>query len=204
MSSVYDSKKKVKFSFNAPAILTFVGICVIAQIVNMLTGGAANAAVFSVYRSSLLDPLTYVRCICHVFGHANWNHLLGNIMYILILGPMIEEKYGTPNTVFVMAATALVTGIINMIFFPGVRLLGASGIVFAFILISSITTREDHTIPITFILVAVLYLGQQIYQAFFQNDNISQMAHIAGGIVGSILGFMMQKCNFTAGARKTV
>ena len=204
MSSVYDSKKKVKFSFNAPAILTFVGICVIAQIVNMLTGGAANAAVFSVYRSSLLDLLTYVRCICHVFGHANWNHLLGNIMYILILGPMIEEKYGTPNTVFVMAATALVTGIINMIFFPGVRLLGASGIVFAFILISSITTREDHTIPITFILVAVLYLGQQIYQAFFQNDNISQMAHIAGGIVGSILGFMMQKCNFTAGARKTV
>ena len=201
---MYDSKKKVKFSFNAPAILTFVGICVIAQIVNMLTGGAANAAVFSVYRSSLLDPLTYVRCICHVFGHANWNHLLGNIMYILILGPMIEEKYGTPNTVFVMAATALVTGIINMIFFPGVRLLGASGIVFAFILISSITTREDHTIPITFILVAVLYLGQQIYQAFFQNDNISQMAHIAGGIVGSILGFMMQKCNFTAGARKTV
>jgi len=128
-----------------------------------------------------------------VFGHADWNHLLGNVMYILILGPMIEEKYGTSNTIFVMAATALVTGIINMIFFPGVRLLGASGIVFAFILISSITTREDNTIPVTFILVAILYIGQQVYQAIFQNDSISQMAHIVGGIVGSVLGFVMQK-----------
>ena len=187
------SKKKIKISFNAPAILTFVAICVIVQIINVITNGASNAAVFSVYQSSLLDPLTYVRCICHVFGHADWNHLLGNMMYILILGPMIEEKYGTSNTIFVMVATALATGIINMIFFPGVRLLGASGIVFAFILISSITTREDHTIPITFILVALLYIGQQVYQAIFVSDSISQMAHIVGGIVGSVLGFIMQK-----------
>ena len=190
---MYGSKKKVRLSFNAPAILTFVAICVIVQIVNLLTNGASNRTVFSVYQSSMLNPLTYVRCICHVFGHSDWNHLIGNMMYILILGPMIEEKYGTSNTIFVMIATALVTGIINMIFFPGVRLLGASGIVFAFILISSITTREDYTIPVTFILVALLYIGQQVYEGIFQKDNISQMAHIVGGVVGSILGFIMQK-----------
>ncbi len=185
--------KRIRLSFNAPAILSFVAICVVVQPISLLTGGASNRLVFSVYRSSLLDPLTYVRCVCHVFGHTDWNHLLGNMMYILILGPMIEEKYGTSNTIFVMAATAIVTGIINMVFFPGVRLLGASGIVFAFILISSITTREDRTIPVTFILVAILYIGQQVYQGIFQKDSISQMAHIVGGIVGSVLGFIMQK-----------
>lgn len=190
---MYGSKKKVRLSFNAPAILAFTAICVVVQIINIITKGASNTAVFSVYQSSLLNPLTYVRCVCHVFGHADWDHLIGNMMYILILGPMIEEKYGTSNTIFVMVATALVTGIINMIFFPGVRLLGASGIVFAFILISSITTKEDRTIPVTFILVALLYVGQQVYQGVFQRDNISQMAHIAGGVVGSVLGFIMQK-----------
>lgn len=187
------SEKRIRLSFNAPAILSFVAVCVAVQLISMLTGGASNRLVFSVYRSSMLDPLTYVRCVCHVFGHADWNHLLGNMMYILILGPMIEEKYGTSNTIFVMAATAIVTGIINMIFFPATHLLGASGIVFAFILISSITTREDHTIPVTFILVAILYIGQQVYQGIFQKDSISQMAHIVGGIVGSVLGFVMQK-----------
>ena len=185
------NSKKIRLSMNAPVILAFVAICTVAQVINLLTGGAANRLVFSVYRSSLLDPLTYVRCFCHVFGHSDWNHLIGNMMYILILGPMIEEKYGSANTAFVMAATALVTGIVNMIFFPAVRLLGASGIVFAFILIASITTREDRTIPVTFILVAILYIGQQIYQGIFEKDSISQLSHIVGGVVGSCLGFVM-------------
>jgi len=198
---MYREKKKVRLSFNAPAILSFVAACVVVQIVNLLTGGAANRYVFSVYRSSLLDPLTYVRCVAHVFGHSGWDHLISNMMYILILGPMIEEKYGTRNTVLIMAATALVTGILNMLLFPGVRLLGASGIVFAFILISSITAREDRTIPITFILVAVLYIGQQIYQGIFRQDNISQMAHIAGGAVGSVLGFILGKTSKTEKSR---
>ena len=150
---MYDRKKPIRLSFNAPAILIFTGLCVLAQLINMLTGGAANRAVFSVYRSSLLDPLTYFRCVAHVLGHADWDHLLSNMMYVLILGPMIEEKYGTGNTALIMVATAVITGIVNMLFFPGVMLLGASGIVFAFILISSITIREDRTIPVTFVPV---------------------------------------------------
>ena len=184
-------KKKLRLSFNAPAVLTFTALCVIAQIISMLTRGESNRVLFSVYRASLLDPLTWIRCFTHVLGHAGWEHLLGNVMYILILGPMIEEKYGTATTTFIMAATALVIGIINMVFFPGVMLLGASGIVFAFILIASITIREDNTIPITFILVAVLYLGQQIWQGLFSQDNVSQMAHIVGGAVGAVLGFLL-------------
>ena len=186
-------KKKLRLSFNAPAVLTFTALCVIAQLISMLTRGESNRVLFSVYRASLLDPLTWVRCFTHVLGHAGWEHLLGNIMYILILGPMIEEKYGTATTAFIMAATALVIGVINMVFFPGVMLLGASGIVFAFILIASITIREDNTIPVTFILVAVLYLGQQIWQGLFSQDNISQMAHIVGGAVGAVLGFLLGK-----------
>ena len=188
-------KKKLRLSFNAPAVLTFTALCVIVQIISMLTRGESNRVLFSVYRASLLDPLTWVRCFTHVLGHAGWEHLLGNIMYILILGPMIEEKYGTATTAFIMAATALVIGIINMVFFPGVMLLGASGIVFAFILIASITIREDNTIPVTFILVAVLYLGQQIWQGLFSQDNVSQMAHIVGGAVGAVLGFLLGKAN---------
>ena len=188
-------KKKLRLSFNAPAVLTFTALCVIVQINSMLTRGESNRILFSVYRASLLDPLTWIRCFTHVLGHAGWEHLLGNIMYILILGPMIEEKYGTATTAFIMAATALVIGVINMVFFPGVMLLGASGIVFAFILIASITIREDNTIPVTFILVALLYLGQQIWQGLFSQDNVSQMAHIAGGAVGAVLGFLLGKAN---------
>lgn len=190
-------KKQFRISFNAPAVLTFALICLLAQVLNMLTHGGSNTVLFSVHRSSFLDPLAYVRCITHVFGHADWDHLLGNMMYLLILGPMLEEKYGTSNIVFVMLATALVTGITSLIFLPAATLCGASGVVFAFILLASITTTQGDAIPVTFILVALLYLGQQLYSCFTSSSNISYMAHIVGGIIGSILGFVMEKNNMS-------
>ncbi|MBE5786002.1 MAG: rhomboid family intramembrane serine protease [Clostridiales bacterium] len=183
--------KKLKISFNSPAVLGFTGICLIAMLLDWITGQASTRLVFSVYNSSLLDPLTYVRFFGHVFGHADWDHFLGNIMYFLILGPMLEEKYGTANTIFLVLATALITGLIQYIFFPGVMLLGASGVVFALILLASITSAKDKNIPVTFILVAGLYIGQQVYQAITVQGNISYMAHIVGGIVGAVLGFLM-------------
>ena len=188
---------KLRVSVNAPAVLGFAGICLLAQVLNLITGGASNRALFSVYRSSFLDPLAYLRCVCHVFGHVDFSHLMSNMLYVLILGPMLEEKYGTANMIIVMLATALVTGLLNLLLFPGVRLLGASGIVFAMILLSSITVTEDGAIPLTFILVAALYIGQQVYEGLFLRDNVSQLTHIAGGVVGSVLGFVMNRNKMT-------
>lgn len=185
--------KRLKISFNSPAVLGFMLVCVAAQLLNMATRGASNRLLFSVYRSRLTDPLTYVRCVGHIFGHADWNHLINNMMYILILGPMLEEKYGSADLMIVMLATAIVTGIVIMVFFPNVMLLGASGVVFAFILLSSITATDGESIPVTFILVALIYLGQQVYEGVFVADNISQLGHILGGAVGSALGFTMNR-----------
>ena len=184
---------RLRLSLNAPVTLAFVGVCFLAQLLNVLTMGASNRLVFSVYRSSLADPLTYVRSLFHVFGHADWNHLMGNMIYILILGPMLEEKYGAKNLALVIAVTALVTGVFSQLLFPRVMLLGASGVVFAFILMSSITVREDGAIPLTFVLVAVLYLGQQVLQGLFTRDSVSQSTHLIGGAVGSVFGFLLNK-----------
>lgn len=184
---------KLKLSFNSPIILGFTILCFLAMILNMVTRGASNHMLFSVYRSSLLDPMTYVRMFGHVLGHANWDHFFGNIMLILVVGPLLEEKYGSMNLLFVILATALTTGVIHFILFPGVGLLGASGVVFALILLSSLTCMKEGTIPITFILVAVIYIGQQVYDGIFVRDNVSNLTHIIGGVVGAGLGFVMNK-----------
>ena len=184
---------RLKISFNSPAILGFALACVAVQALNVLTHGASNRALFSTYRSGLLNPLTWLRCVTHVLGHANWSHLLNNMMLLLILGPMLEEKYGSANLLLVMLATAVATALVNMVFFPNVALLGASGIVFAMVLLSSITSTDGDAIPLTFIVVAVLYIGQLVYEGIFVADNISQVGHIVGGLVGSVLGFVMNR-----------
>lgn len=186
-------KRKVKVSFNSPVVLWFSIISLAALIIGAITQGASTRLLFSVYRSSLANPLTYVRFIGHVFGHANWSHFIGNIMLLLVVGPMLEEKYGSSNILFVILATAIVTGIVNFIFFPHVQLLGASGVVFAFILLSSFTSIREGTIPITFILVALIYIGGEIYDGVFVKDNVANLTHIIGGGVGSGLGYVMTK-----------
>ena len=185
--------KKIRLSFNSPVILGFTLACFIVLILDKVTGSASTLALFSVYRSSLASPFTYIRFFGHVLGHASWDHFFGNIMMLLVVGPLLEEKYGSANILFVILATALVTGVINFIFFPHVQLLGASCVVFAFILLASFTSIEDGKIPLTFILVALIYIGQQVYDGLFIRDNVSNLTHILGGIVGSSLGYVMNK-----------
>lgn len=187
------SGRRLKISFNSPVVLWFSIICLISLILGYLTNGVSTDLVFSVYRSSLTNPLTYVRFIGHVFGHANWEHFLGNITLLLVIGPMLEEKYGSLNILFVILATAVITGVVNFVFFPNVQLLGASGVVFAFILLSSFVSIKEGTIPVTFILVAVIYIGGQIYDGIFVQDDVSNLTHIVGGAVGSALGYVMAK-----------
>ncbi|MDE6102446.1 MAG: rhomboid family intramembrane serine protease [Ruminococcus sp.] len=193
MSKNNPNQLKNKISFNSPVILGFTAICLVSFLLSLLTHGISNHMVFSVYRSSLLNPLTYIRFFGHVFGHASWSHFMNNIMYILIIGPLLEEKYGKADMIMIIAVTALVTGLINFIFFPHIQLLGASGIVFAFILLSSFTSFQNGKIPVTFILVAVIYIGQQVYSGVFEKNNISELTHIIGGVVGSAFGFAENK-----------
>lgn len=185
--------KNFKIVLNSPVILTFSLFCIISLFLSWVTKGTTNELFFSVYRSSLANPLTYVRFFGHVIGHANLSHLVNNLMLILVLGPLLEEKYGSKCLLFVMIVTAAITGIAFYIFFPSSSLCGASGIVFAFILLASITGFRDREIPLTFILVAILYLGQQVYEGIFVADNVSQLTHIIGGIVGSVIGYKLQK-----------
>lgn len=193
MQNNMTTKKKLKITFNAPVVLSLAAISFVATLLNYVTGGASGRVLFMTYHSPLSSPMTWVRAFTHIFGHADWTHLIGNMSYLLLLGPMLEEKYSSQTLAGVIAVTAVVTSVVNYIFFPGIALCGASGVVFAFILLSSFTEFREGEIPVTFILVAVFFLGQQIYDGITVRDNISNMAHIVGGIIGGLLGYVLNK-----------
>lgn len=185
--------KKFKIVLNSPVVLGFVMISFAVLLVDFISGGWCTQMLFTTYHSSLASPMTYVRFFTHVLGHVSWEHFLGNMMYLLLLGPMLEEKYGSRRILLVIVITAFVTGLINYLFFWNVALCGASGVCFAFILLSSFTGFREREIPLTFILVAAIFLGQQVYQGIVVDDNVSNMAHIVGGVVGSVVGFVLNR-----------
>ena len=185
--------KKIKISFNAPVTLGLVTICFFATLMGVLTGGQTTRLLFMTYHSSLRDPLTYLRFVTHIFGHSGWEHFIGNVMYLLLLGPLLEEKYGYDRIFKVVLITAVSTSLINYIFFPNIALCGASGVVFAFIILASFTGFREGEIPLTFLLVAAIFIGQQVYEGFAIKDNVSNMAHIIGGVVGAVIGFQFNR-----------
>ena len=182
-----------RIRYNSPVVLTFVFTSFAALILNWITGGMANRLFFSVYSmGAYFEPLMAVRLFGYVLGHASLEHYISNMTIILLVGPMLEEKYGSKKLLSLILVTAAVTGLIQMLLFQG-AILGASGIAFAMILLSSFTVSVKDEIPLTFILVAVIFIGQQIYEGIAVSDNISNMAHIVGGLVGGVIGYLLNR-----------
>ncbi len=180
-----------KIHYNAPVTLTFTLLSFAVLILGMLTNNQSTRLLFSVGRGNPADILFYFRLVGHVLGHAGWDHYFGNFLLILLLGPLLEDKYGSRNMLFMILGTALITGIVHVVLFS-TSVLGASGIVFMLIMLSAFVNIREGRIPLTVILVAAIYLGREIYGGVFTNDNISQFSHIAGGICGCIYGMVLR------------
>ena len=185
--------KKLRIQYNSPVVLSFALLSLLALLLGQLTGGWTTRALFCVYRAPLTDPLTYVRMVGHVLGHFGYAHYMGNMTLLLVIGPPLEEKYGSRRLLGCILFTALASGLVQFIFFPGTALLGASGIVFMMIVLSSLAGMREGTIPLTLILVVLIYLGGEIVDAVTVRDNVSQLTHIVGGLCGAGLGFAMKR-----------
>ncbi len=179
---------KNRIHYNSPVILTYTIISFIALGLGYVSDHQITRMLFSVYRSSMADPLFYFRLLGHAIGHIDWRHYASNFMMLLIIGPILEEKYGSKRLFSMMVITALVTGVLNLLLFE-TALLGASGVVFMLILLSSFVNTEKGKIPLTFILVIIIYIGGEIFNAVMIQDNISRLTHIVGGICGGVFGY---------------
>ena len=178
---------RLNVRYNAPVILTFSLLATAALIASFVTRGRA-LVLFSVPGSmDFADPLAYVRLFTHVLGHASWRHLMANLMVVLLIGPLLEEKYGGAKLLMMMGVTALVTAVLNIALF-NTGLLGASGIAFMLIVLGSMVNLRRGEVPLTFVLVAGLFIGGEIVAAV-RADNVSQFAHIVGGLCGAAFGF---------------
>ena len=174
--------------YNSPVVLTFFFISLGVLIINAISKNTVNLLFFSTYRSSILSPLTYVRLVGHIFGHQDWGHFMNNFLTILLIGPMIEEKYGSLNLLYMIGITAVVTGILHNLFSRN-RLLGASGVEYMMIALSSFVNFEAGKIPITLILIFIFYIVNEIISSFIKIDNVSHMGHFIGAVCGIAFGF---------------
>jgi membrane associated rhomboid family serine protease len=190
----------LKVRYNSPVILTFSLICIAVYLIDLVPSmslppnsiGPITREFFTL--SGIFDwsnPMGYVRMITYTMGHANQAHIMGNMSLFLLIAPMMEEKYGSRKILMMMVVTALVTAVFQILLF-NTSLLGASGLVFMFIVLVSFANVQRGSIPLTFILVVLFYLGQEVIHSM-QVNNVSEYGHLMGGVMGGIFGATVKR-----------
>lgn len=174
---------KLRITYNAPVVLTFALLALVVTFLPLETRLHYFAA-----HPKFYEWTSYTGLFLQVLGHSNWDHYLSNFMLILLLGPILEERHGSASLLGMMLITALVTGLANVAL-SSAALMGASGVVFMMILLASTANIRQGQVPLTFIAVALIYFGGEIYRAITKDDNVSHMAHLVGGLAGAAFGF---------------
>jgi membrane associated rhomboid family serine protease len=177
---------RFRIRYNAPVVLTF---SLAATLVTLLGSWVVGRYFLVPGHMAWGDPLAYVRLFTHVLGHAGFQHLIANLTIILLIGPLLEDKHGSADLAVMIAVTALVTGVLNVALFSS-GLLGASGVAFMMILLASLINFRRGELPLTFVLVVGLFVGQEVIGMFDPaRKHISQFTHLIGGACGAAFGF---------------
>ena len=181
---------KMMFTYNCPVILSYFFISLIVLVLAFFTKKKSDVF-FSSGRRSLLNPLTYFTFISHIFGHSSFEHLAANFTLILLIGPILEEKYGSLLLIKMIFLCALIIGVVNFIFSKK-YVYGSSGILYMFIILSSFVNIETGKIPLTFVLICLFYIISEIKNLVLRKkDNVSHLGHLVGAICGFVFALLL-------------
>lgn len=156
--------------------------------------------------SKIYHKKEYHRLITHAFLHANWEHLLVNMIVLFSFGTAIERyfksNFGTNHIAFYFLlyfGGILISNLYalfkhrNNYFYNAVGASGAvSAILFAAIFFDPWKSIYFFGIlPIPGIVFAVLYLVYSYQMSNKQKDNVAHDAHFLGALYGFVFPVMI-------------
>jgi membrane associated rhomboid family serine protease len=179
---------------NAPVLLSFVLLCTILHACSVLYPGLRPILGVDDRFTELWNPLSYLSLFTHVLAHENWAHLQGNMVHLLLVGPAVEHAFGSKNLFYIIVVVAFSSALVHLAIGKQFTYqLGASGVVFACIMLSSLVTASTGTLPLSFVIVATWWLGDEVWKFFVSGDTVSHHAHLSGGGVGTMAGYYIHQ-----------
>ena len=165
-------------------------------------------------RPKLLDRLTlwppaidrkheYDRLVTYGFVHADWMHLLFNMITLYFFGPLAERFYAAvagPLVYPVFYLSALVASILPTYLRhrhdAHYRSLGASGavaaVLFTYVMLNPWGMIGVFFIPVPAIVFGVLYLGYSVWADRQGHGNINHSAHFWGAAYGIAFAVLVE------------
>ena len=153
----------------------------------------------------------YYRILTHAFIHANWEHLIVNMIVLFSFGTLVERYFqmyfGTVGTTYYLIlffGSVIFSSLLSLYKQrnnPYYNAIGASGAVSA-ILFTAIFFQPWEPIyffgilPIPGIIFGGLYLYYSYYMSTKKSDNIGHDAHFLGAVFGFLYPVILQPSLF--------
>lgn len=189
-------KFKINFAYDAPVTLTFAFISIAFYLVNQLICKGALDKLFlasptgssGALAFNRADFLSYIRLVFYVFGSRDFSQLMANVIFILLLGPEIEERYGSVIIGIMLAVTTVFSGVLNACFCLE-SLKGSSAIVLMMIFLNSFITFSKKKIPLSVVAVFAFFILREFFDKN-PNGAVGIIINLAGGLCGSLFAFL--------------
>ena len=187
---------KLKVSYDAPVTLSFVIICAVLFLLNCFV--IKNDVLEKILASPttqagtlpfiVKQPLSYVRLLVYIFGAGSGagSLLITNLILIMLLGPAMEERYGSVIIGIMIFVSALFAGVLNACFCAE-SLIGAVPVVCMMIFLNAFMSFSKKTFPLSFAAVIVLFVFLEIFSGA---GAVKIIICIAGGLCGSLFAFL--------------
>lgn len=182
---------RLRITYNAPVVLSFAAASIVATLMPHVVVDTWFTA-----QPQLDGPSSYVGLFTYILGHGGWDHLIKNFMFILLVGPILEERHGSLKLAVMILVTALIGSLANLAF-SNHPMLGASGVAFMMILLASMANVRAGEIPLTMIIIAIVFMSGELVAAIQAKDNIAHGAHLIGGVTGAGFGFLTARLKKT-------
>lgn len=195
--NTYMKKKlKLKFQYDSPVMLTFAFISLIIFVLDtfafkgklkdvwLITPTVADGA----FPFAFSDFRSIIRLFIHVFGYGDNYILLCNLIFILLLGPQMEERYGSVIIGIMIFVAALFSGVLNACFCQN-PVCGAEPVVFMLILLWTMMHLSRSKISASAVAVIALFIAMLVFR---KNPNgvVGVVIVAAGGLCGSLFAFL--------------
>ncbi len=189
-------KLKLKFHYDSPVMLTFALVTLLVFILDafafkgklkdmwLVTPTAAGGQ----FPFSFSDFPSILRLFIHVFGYSQNEVLICNLIFILLLGPQMEERYGSVIIGIMIFVSSLFSGVLNACFCKN-TVCGAEPVVFMLILLWTMMQLSRSKISASAIAVIALFIAMLIFR---KNPNgvVGVAVIAAGGLCGSLFAFL--------------
>jgi membrane associated rhomboid family serine protease len=201
------SRRPVRFPI---ATVLIIGLNAVVFFIE-LAGGDAFVTRWSLVPADIVAGRDWVTILTSMFMHAGWEHILGNMLFLWVFGPEIEDVMGPLRYTIFYLLGGLVASLAQIAIDPSSTIpnLGASGAIATVMGVFLITYPRDEIKTVLFLgwfasirfipalfLVGFWFLTQLFNEVGavtqIQMGGVAYMAHIGGFLFGLIAGRLFE------------